>query len=252
MTQEHKFETPAEVLAFMFAGNAIFTYRSQKTGTRFTYKVSMADKKEGQTDDVFFVNLLSGPDNMSDYTYIGMIKNGKFFATKASKKMEKAPSFLTFQWALAAFYKNVSQMPAQLEVWHVGRCGRCGRVLTVPESVATGIGPDCAAQMGREQVQLAVNPTTASKVPADLPKKPVQSARRTFAQAKAAVSGRAVAEAILAPAVAPVSRTSSDAVEARVQEYKANEPENYYQDGMLDEEEAHAVAFNKFAKEMGL
>jgi hypothetical protein len=30
-----------------------------------------------------------------------------------------------------------------LEVWHEGRCGRCGRALTVPESVERGIGPEC-------------------------------------------------------------------------------------------------------------
>ena len=31
-----------------------------------------------------------------------------------------------------------------LEVWHEGRCGRCNRALTVPESIASGIGPECA------------------------------------------------------------------------------------------------------------
>lgn len=200
MTQEHKFETPAEVIAFMLAGNAIFTYRSQKTGTRFTYKVSEADKKNPTDAPAFFVSLLAGPDNMSDYTYLGMIKEGKFFATKASRHMEKAPSFVTFQWALTSFYKNVMTMPANLEVWHVGRCGRCGRPLTVPESVASGIGPDCAAQMGKEQVTLPINAAAKSEIPADKPR------RRTFAAAKAAVNGRQVAEAMLAPAVStPVS-----------------------------------------------
>lgn len=198
MTQEHKFETPAEVIAFMLAGNAIFTYRSQKTGTRFTYKVSEADKKNPTDAPSFFVSLLAGPDNMSDYTYLGMIKEGKFFATKASRHMEKAPSFVTFQWALTSFYKSVMTMPANLEVWHVGRCGRCGRPLTVPESIASGIGPDCAAQMGKEQVKLALNASAKSEIPADKP-------RRTFAAAKAAqVSGRKVAEAMLAPVSTPV------------------------------------------------
>lgn len=34
-------------------------------------------------------------------------------------------------------------IPPSLEVWHEGRCGRCGRALTVPESIASGIGPVC-------------------------------------------------------------------------------------------------------------
>jgi len=30
-----------------------------------------------------------------------------------------------------------------LEIWHEGRCGRCNRKLTVPASIALGIGPEC-------------------------------------------------------------------------------------------------------------
>jgi hypothetical protein len=30
-----------------------------------------------------------------------------------------------------------------LEVWHEGRCGACGRRLTVPESIERGLGPEC-------------------------------------------------------------------------------------------------------------
>jgi len=28
-------------------------------------------------------------------------------------------------------------------VFHEGACGRCGRTLTVPESIASGFGPEC-------------------------------------------------------------------------------------------------------------
>ena len=38
-------------------------------------------------------------------------------------------------------------MPANVEINHEGRCGRCGRALTVPESVASGIGPESALKM---------------------------------------------------------------------------------------------------------
>jgi hypothetical protein len=38
-------------------------------------------------------------------------------------------------------------LPAGVEVWHEGHCMRCGRALTVPESISTGLGPVCA---GRE------------------------------------------------------------------------------------------------------
>jgi hypothetical protein len=39
------------------------------------------------------------------------------------------------------------KMP-NLEIWHEGRCGRCGRKLTVPESIHNGYGPECIHLIG--------------------------------------------------------------------------------------------------------
>jgi hypothetical protein len=36
----------------------------------------------------------------------------------------------------------------QLEIWHEGRCARCNRRLTVPASIASGFGPECAGKAG--------------------------------------------------------------------------------------------------------
>ena len=33
-----------------------------------------------------------------------------------------------------------------VQVWHEGRCGKCGRKLTVPESLTSGLGPECAGR----------------------------------------------------------------------------------------------------------
>lgn len=120
---------------FIFAGNAIFTIRSKKTGTRFTYKVSKA-----KDSDIWFVGLLSGPDNNADYKYIGIITSDKkFIRTKRSKVGYEAPSFKGFNW----FFNHLHNYQEQAEVYHEGRCGRCGRRLTVPESIESGFGPEC-------------------------------------------------------------------------------------------------------------
>ena len=37
-------------------------------------------------------------------------------------------------------------LPANVTVWHEGKCGACGRKLTVPDSIKSGIGPVCAAR----------------------------------------------------------------------------------------------------------
>jgi len=34
-------------------------------------------------------------------------------------------------------------LPEFVEFWHEGVCGKCGRKLTVPESIESGFGPEC-------------------------------------------------------------------------------------------------------------
>lgn len=47
-----------------------------------------------------------------------------------------------FPW-LWSYINAARDLPVQVEVWHEGRCGHCGRRLTVPESIADGLGPRC-------------------------------------------------------------------------------------------------------------
>ena len=68
------------------------------------------------------------------------------FPTKKSVyKKDSGPmaalNFLFKQAARPAF-------PPNFVVRHDGRCGRCGRQLTVPSSIDKGIGPECATKMG--------------------------------------------------------------------------------------------------------
>lgn len=158
-----KLDTWSDVSEFIFAGNATFTLVSLKTGVRFTYKVRV--KKEdverskhvgltGMTFDsvapvdvTYFVNLLRGPNNEQDFAYMGIMrKPGQFFWTQASGKVgRQAPAHKAIVWMLDALTCGRDVLGRQLEVWHEGRCGRCGRKLTVPESIAAGIGPECRA-----------------------------------------------------------------------------------------------------------
>jgi hypothetical protein len=66
---------------FIMSGKAIFTLENQKTGNRMTFKVTNSHNKK-----VWYVTVLTGPDNSSNYTYIGMINpEGKFVMTKKSQ-----------------------------------------------------------------------------------------------------------------------------------------------------------------------
>ena len=163
-----------QVLAFMFAGNATMTFRSAKTGDRRTYKIRLAEKQNPNDPETYFVKLLNGADNENSYVYMGIIRNDKFRTTRASKMDMNSVAVKAFVWSLENFQKGV--MPESLEVWHEGRCGRCGRKLTVPESIATGFGPECAQYVA----QLPVN-SEAPATELDKPKvkatvvKPIQN-----------------------------------------------------------------------------
>jgi len=145
-TASRQFASWADVHLFTFAGDATLTLVSRKSGERFTYRVAKSDPNSNG-DVVYFVRVLSGPDNENDYQYIGMIDaTGSFRTTKRSRVTPEAPSFKAFTFFLSRMRAG-GLMSSTLEVWHEGRCGRCGRKLTVPESIARGIGPDCAGMM---------------------------------------------------------------------------------------------------------
>lgn len=141
-----EFVDASTAVPFLVGGNAVVTFESRKTGARFTYRIRLADPRPGDDrEPPHFVAVLTGANNNSDYTYLGTIFGKKVYAHgKKSKIASDAPSAVAFAWA----WKHLSagRMPPQMTVWHEGRCGRCGRRLTTPESVATGFGPVCAGK----------------------------------------------------------------------------------------------------------
>lgn len=133
---------PGDALAFIRAGHARFTLVSGRTGTRFTYKVRRCDDAG---KELWFVSLLTGADNEASYTYLGTLREQQSYVHgRKSRVGADAPGVKAFAWAYDALRNGV--MPRELEVWHEGRCGRCGRALTVPESVVRGLGPECAGK----------------------------------------------------------------------------------------------------------
>jgi Family of unknown function (DUF6011) len=133
---------------FMFAGKAIFTLVSKETGARFTFKVSHKDA-EGPYPEKWFVSLLVGPDNWTNYRTFGQIvkEDGKFWfsMTQKAKSFNLTPETKSVRGFIYCFqHVRAGLEPKGLEIWHAGKCGRCGRLLTVPSSIEMGLGPDCA------------------------------------------------------------------------------------------------------------
>lgn len=133
--------TPEIVKEFALAGNATFTIRSVASHARFTYRV----RRCKDNDTLYFVSLMNGPDNESSYSYLGTIRNGVYQHGRKARIAPTASSAIAMQW----FWNHISanNLPLAVECWHEGRCGRCNRKLTVPESIERGIGPECATRM---------------------------------------------------------------------------------------------------------
>lgn len=134
---------------FILGGKAIFTV-SNPTGERYTFKVNRKDAEPGSPygdQPTFFVKLLTGPDNGSDYTYLGLLtEGGAVKLTRASRFTDETKPVKVIRWAAGLVFAG-RDLPAGYAIHHEGRCGRCGRRLTVPESVESGFGPECAGRL---------------------------------------------------------------------------------------------------------
>lgn len=136
----------AKVITYIGAGDATVTFVSRATGNRLTYRfarpVEMPDRPRP-----IWVQLLNGPDNENDYTFLGTIWPNSpqwMFRYKANDAVpENATSVKTMRWLVHAINTRPDNLLDEVDVWHEGKCGRCGRKLTVPASIESGFGPEC-------------------------------------------------------------------------------------------------------------
>lgn len=141
--QIYKLGDIEDVKKFIVGGKAFLTLESKKTGRWFTFKIKKAKKDDENSP--FFVSVLTGCDNENAYTYMGTIfKNNdklNFRTTKKSTITEEALSYKAFSFFINLLLVN--KIHEDMGVYHRGMCARCGRTLTVPESILNGFGPEC-------------------------------------------------------------------------------------------------------------
>ena len=134
---------------FISAGNAIFTIEN-KEGKHYTFKVRrMEDNATHMILDTAFISLLTGPENTKNYTYLGILdlREGTVRRTRNSKIEPSAISWKVAEWLIRTVWQG-KEMPIGYKLHHEGKCGRCGRLLTVPSSIESGLGPDCQSILG--------------------------------------------------------------------------------------------------------
>ena len=161
----HKLSKIEDIKKFMLAGKATFTLESVRTGRWFTYQIKKkVFKKEVNGEDVenifYFVSILTGADNESSYTYMGTINtNFYLISTKKSKIGKDTLSYKALNFFTSLL--RTGKLHEEINFYHKGKCGKCGRTLTTPESVSTGLGPIC---FGYNKNKLSISKTRKNKI----------------------------------------------------------------------------------------
>lgn len=139
---------------FVLAGDAIFTIKSPD-GKHRTYRVTRVEGND-RWPEAYFVKTLVGPDNTEDYAYLGKLDTftGQVSTTAKSKSWQDTTRLRLLNRVLARVWTGDHDAYLQHGYYthHEGRCGRCGRILTVPSSIESGIGPECAKKMACQRV----------------------------------------------------------------------------------------------------
>ena len=101
----------------------------------------------------WWVSLLTGPDNSRNFDgKVGQLVQAKegsiSYARHRGVKLKAESSPVAgFVWLVDQLVEDTSasqrKLDEQILIYHSGRCGRCGRKLTDPESIRTGLGPVC-------------------------------------------------------------------------------------------------------------
>lgn len=143
----HELSTIQDIDRYIFGGQAIFTVYSERIGTRYTFKTVKAKKP---ARDVYWVFVLCMPDNNNDksYRFIGAVSKQEGYKYSNKARHDFKPDCNSNK-ALIWFFEKLLNGTLKtnhpyVKVYHEGRCGRCGRRLTTPQSLKIGLGPECS------------------------------------------------------------------------------------------------------------
>lgn len=127
-------EVSENIMEYLFGGMADFTL-VQDGCTRVRYRIKANDNRT-----CYFVYTESRKNK--ELVYHGHIVSRNLTYHRGNKIPDNEynkPAIKALGWLL----NHHDSLPNIVHVLHNGRCSRCGRKLTDPESLRTGIGPTC-------------------------------------------------------------------------------------------------------------
>lgn len=114
---------------------AEFTAVSIKTGKEYTFKI---DRKLYNNT---WYNYVKVEREYQQYLYLGFYANGNLII---KGQINTTPASLAIAWILRQVeQQKFENLDKQIELYHLGNCVKCGKVLTDSISIKTGLGPVC-------------------------------------------------------------------------------------------------------------
>lgn len=147
--------TPGRAAILALAGDCTLTVRSEMSGRHFTFRINKPKDFKPERP-IWFVGLLQGSNNEQDFHYLGLIRQWEegtntvtqYYHGSKSTTSPDSHANKAFEYFFTVAMNEKPAWPAGLTVWHAGRCAVCGRKLTRPESIESGIGPECEGKGG--------------------------------------------------------------------------------------------------------
>lgn len=143
--EELPFKNPiaGDPLDYILAGNAIVTIYNEDTRKHLIFQVTRATEilhPDRFNEHLWFV---AGQVANGHFVYMGIIipKSLHFTATVGSRMSYGTQHMDSFSWLMRQLINN--KLPKSIKIYHNGKCGTCGRRLTVPSSIERGVGPVC-------------------------------------------------------------------------------------------------------------
>lgn len=128
------------------AGRSSLTITNPATGQWIKVKMrQLKDRGTGLPGPAYYMKIALLDDSEAGYRFAGTYfsDSGRFKPGRdvlPSSRLGQVANFL-----VASVAKPLNLQTCAID--HEGRCCRCARPLTHPESIATGIGPDCAGRV---------------------------------------------------------------------------------------------------------
>jgi|GEM_PF-981042 len=150
MEQEHLYQIKdnTNIINYIFAGEAIITVQNDDTKNRFTFKIQKRRNPRKIKIDLYWVSVLTRPNNndSKSYQFIGALSREIGFKhSDKSYVQDKALSVnVAYYYFNRLLGKAVFPLHSNVKTYHMGYCGRCGHIITTPESIDTGYGSYCA------------------------------------------------------------------------------------------------------------